>query len=527
VAVVEALDVVVIGGGQAGLATSHELKTLGIDHTVLERGRIAQSWRGRWDSFCLVTPNWTMQMPGLSYDGDDPDGYMPRDHIVAFFERYAATFQAPVREGIEVTSLEVSPEGGFLLQTSDGDIRAATVVVSTGAYQRPHRPPGAADLPGGLLQLDAEDYTNPDALPPGPVLVVGSGQTGCQIAEELHDAGRDVFLACGRAPWGLRRFGDRDLVWWAVETGFLDQGVAELPNPAARLFANVLATGHDGGHDLHLRTLRAKGVTLLGHFLGAEDHRAGFADDLGASVEWGDERYREFSDRMRKLVNERGLPMPDIPEPAPFDGSALEHLDLSGFGAVLFTSGFRPDYGSWVHVPGAFDDMGFPIHSEGASPVAPGLHFVGVHFLRKRKSSLLVGVGEDAAIVARQIASPRPESPPNCDDGPMTDDLAAFLEDKKVKLEAELAKISAPPEEGTQIGFGKRVGEGTSMAVDRLVQVATYDEMQAVLADVNRALAKLAEGSYGSCDRCGAAIPPERLEALPWSVLCVTCASHR
>jgi putative flavoprotein involved in K+ transport len=401
----ELVDVVVIGGGQAGLATSHELTRAGVEHVVLERGRIGQTWRGRWDSFCLVTPNWSVRLPGGAYDGDDPDGYMPRDEIVAYLERYASGFQAPVRDGLEVVSLERAPEGGFSLRTPDGDVRAHSVVVCTGAYQRPFRPRGASTLPADILQLDAEGYRNPGALPPGKVLVIGSGQTGCQMAEELGEAGREVFLSCGRAPWAPRRLGGRDIVWWVLETGFMDQPVAALPAPEARLAANILATGHGGGHDLHFRTLRQAGITLLGHFLGADGHRARFAADLGEAVAWGDDRYRELMGLVRKLVGERDLPMPDIPEPVPFDGRAPEHLDLTGFGAVVFAGGFRPDYASWVRVPGAFDELGFPIHTEGASTAAPGLFFVGVHFLRKRKSSLLCGVGEDAAIVARQIAA--------------------------------------------------------------------------------------------------------------------------
>ena len=397
-------DVVVIGGGQAGLATSHELARAGVEHVVLERGRIGQTWRGRWDSFCLVTPNWTVQLPGGPYDGDDPDGYLPRDEIWAFLERYAAGFGAPVREGVEVTSLAPASGGGFLLATSDGELRAAQVVVATGSYQQSHRP--AVDgLPADLLQLDVEGYTNEGELPAGKVLVVGSGQSGCQIAEELNEAGREVFLSCGRAPWWLRRVGGRDLMWWGLETGFLDGTTDALPAPEARLFANILATGHGGGHDLHLRTLRAAGIALLGHFVGVEGRHARFAPDLGESVAWGDERYRQFSGLVTKLAAERGLPDPELPEPEPFDGRSPETVDLTGFGAVVFAGGFRPEYSAWIQVPGAFDELGFPLHVDGASTAAPGLHFVGVHYLRKRKSSLLCGVAEDAAIVAAAIAS--------------------------------------------------------------------------------------------------------------------------
>jgi putative flavoprotein involved in K+ transport len=399
----ERIDVVVVGAGQAGLAVSHELGEGGVEHVVLERGRIGQSWRDRWDSFCLVTPNWSVRLPGGAYDGDDPDGFMPRDEIAAHLERYAAAGAAPVREGVAVDGLEPHDDG-LRLETSDGPVEAREVVLCTGAYQRPHRSAVATSLPPELLQIDAEGYRNPGELPDGRVLVVGSGQTGCQITEELHGAGREVFLACGRAPWAARRTDGRDLVWWLRESGFLDAPVASLPDASARLNANVLATGARGGHDLHLRTLQALGVTLLGHLSGADGGRARFAPDLAESVAWGDERHRMLAGLFRKLAAERGLPEPELPEPEPFAADAPESIDLAGFGAVIFCGGFRPDYERWVRCPGAFDPLGFPIHDEGTSTVVDGLHFLGVHFLRKRKSSLLVGVGEDAAIVAGTIA---------------------------------------------------------------------------------------------------------------------------
>jgi putative flavoprotein involved in K+ transport len=340
----ERVDVVVVGAGQAGLATSFELSRAGVEHVVLERGRVGETWRGRWDSFCLVTPNWTVQLPGGAYDGDDPDGFMLRDEIVSFLERYASSFTAPVRSGVTVTSLRSAPSGGFVLETADGaEIRGGSVVVATGAYQRPHRPAAAAGLPDALHTLDADDYGNERELPEGAVLVVGSGQTGCQLAEELSEAGREVFLSCGRAPWLPRRFGDRDLIWWAVETGFMDVPVEALPNRGARLAANVLATGRDGGHDLHLRTLRDAGVTLLGHFAGAGDGRARFAPDLAESVAWGDDRYREFRQLVAGVVRDRGLPDPQLPDPPPFDARAApESIELARLGAVVFTGGFAP-----------------------------------------------------------------------------------------------------------------------------------------------------------------------------------------
>ena len=399
----ESVAVVVVGAGQAGLATSCELTRAGVQHVVLERGRIGQTWRDRWDSFCLVTPNWSVQLPDGHYDGPDPDGFMSRDELVRFFERYAAKVAAPVRENVEVTSIG-SGDDGFVVGTTTGELRADAVVLATGAYQRPYRPAAAATMPSELFQIDVDEYRNEGDLPGGRVLVVGSGQSGCQIAEELHEAGREVILACGRAPWAPRRLGGQDLVWWLVETGFLEATVDSLPAPQARLFANVLSTGHGGGRDLHLRTLQARGVTLAGHFLGAAGGHARFASDLGESVAWSDERNRQLMELWRKLAAERGLDV-TIDDPQPFEADAPEEVGLSELGAVVYAGGFRPDYASWLSWPEAFDEHGFPIHEDGASTVVPGLYFAGVHFLRKRKSSLLIGVGEDAAIVASRIAA--------------------------------------------------------------------------------------------------------------------------
>ncbi|HET9952163.1 MAG TPA: NAD(P)-binding domain-containing protein [Candidatus Eisenbacteria bacterium] len=401
----EHVRTVVVGGGQAGLSVSRELTRAAVEHVVLERGRVGETWRGRWDTFCLVTPNWSVQLPGHPYDGSDPDGFMPRDAIVAYLERFATAARVPVREGVVVEGLDPLPGGGFHVRTDAGPLRADSVVLATGTYRRPHRPPAAAEMPSDLLQLDVVDYSNAAALPTGRVLVVGSGQSGCQLAEELHVAGREVVLACGRAPWFPRRVAGRDLVWWLVESGFFDATAATLPTPAARLQSNFLTSGHGGGHDLHLRTLRALGVTLVGRFIGVSGRRARFAADLAANVAWGDERYTQLCGLLRKVADERGLELPDPAPPPPFDPAAPEEVDLAGFGAVLFAGGFRPDFRSSIPRAEAFDDLGFPIQREGTSSVVPGLHFVGVHFQRKRKSSLLCGVGEDAAIVARTVAA--------------------------------------------------------------------------------------------------------------------------
>jgi len=396
-------QVVVVGAGQAGLAVSRELVSAGVDHVVLERKKVGQAWRSRWDSFCLVTPNWTMSLPGFPYRGTDPEGFVLRDEIVGNLERFAHSFRAPVREHVEVQTLEPGAQGGFLLKTSAGEIDAPTVVLATGAYQRPHRPPAATTFPQKLLAIDAEDYSNPDSLPPGKVLVVGSGQTGCQIAEDLHLAGRQVFLACGRAPWGPRRVEGRDIVTWLSETTWFDTPLSSLTSPAARLTANIQLTGRGGGHDLHYRTLHEMGVELVGRFAGADDGEIHFADDLTQSIEAGDNMTRMLMKYVDALCAREGIPIPfEVPSPLKLKGRTK--LDVKDLGAVIWTSGYRPAY-DWVNFP-VFDDMGFPVQVDGRSAV-PGLYFMGVHFQRKAQSAVLYGVGEDAEVVARDIIDNR------------------------------------------------------------------------------------------------------------------------
>jgi putative flavoprotein involved in K+ transport len=396
-------DTIIIGAGQAGLATSYHLTQRGVDHVVLERGNIGQGWRDRWDSFCLVTPNWSVQLPGFSYDGDDPDGFMPRDDIVAYLERYAASFDAPVNPDTKITAVKGGTGEGFQVATNRGNWSSNNLVLATGAFQKLNKPAGADDFPANLYQIGLGDYTCAADLPDGDVLIIGSGQSGCQIAEELTEAGRHVTLACGRAPWMPRRIGEHDIFWWLVNSGFLDIPADTLP-PEARLFANVLATGHGGGHDLNLRLLDKMGVTLVGRFVGVDGQTAQFADDLAASVAWGDEKYTQLCGMVTSAAQKLSLDAPDLPDPEPFEVTAPNSVDLSTFGAVLFTGGFRPDFSSWLPWTDAFDADGFPKQVNGSSTAVDGLYFVGIHFLRNRKSALLVGVGEDAGLIAGQIS---------------------------------------------------------------------------------------------------------------------------
>ena len=396
------VNVAIIGAGQAGLATSYHLKHAGVEHVVLEAGRVAETWRSRrWDSFCIVTPNWTVKLPGAEYQGPDADGFMPRDELVDHLERWARSFLAPVEQGCSVTALDADGDG-FVLTMPERKLRARTVVVATGGYQRAHRPVNADQIPPTVTQLLAEEYRNPNAIPSGAVLVVGSGQTGCQLAEELHEAGRKVFLSCGRAPWAPRRMGGHDLVWWALESGWWNRTLRDLPSPAGRLISNPLATGQGGGHDLHLRTLHAMGVELLGRYEGAEDGQLHFVDDLSPSLDAGDNMSNVFRDRIVALCEKRGEPVPwQMPPPLRVESRTELDIAREGIATVLWTTGFRPDY-RWMHFP-VFDEMGFPVQVDGRSPV-PGLYFMGVHFQRKAQSAVLYGVGEDAEIVAHDIA---------------------------------------------------------------------------------------------------------------------------
>jgi putative flavoprotein involved in K+ transport len=310
-----------------------------------------------------------------------------------------------MQEHSPVSSLE-RVNGRLALALPDRKLLAKTVVVATGAYQRAHRPAGSESLPGEVHQLLAEEFSNGAALQPGAVLVIGSGQTGCQLAEELHEAGRTVLLACGRCLWAPRRLGSHDLVWWLVKSGFLDRTADMLPSPAARLLGNPQATGHGGGHDLHYRTLHAKGIELLGRFAGAQGSKIRFADDLAASVDFGDARQADLWRYIHAYCAASGEPVPAFEAPEPLRLETRTEVDAlkEGIGTVIWTAGYRPAY-DWVHLP-VFDEMGFPVQIDGRSK-EPGLYFIGVPWMRKNMSPILYGVGQDAEVVARQIVSER------------------------------------------------------------------------------------------------------------------------
>jgi putative flavoprotein involved in K+ transport len=411
---IEQTEVVVIGGGQAGLSLSYYLTEQGRSHVVLEQDRIAESWRSkRWDSLCLIAPNWSLRLPGFTYAGDDPEGFMGKDEVVTHLETYARSFAAPVREGVRVTTIEHCPaDRHFVVRTEDGSYQAPQVVLATGALQQPRVPACAARLPASVTQVLAPAYRNPQALPPGAVLVVGSGETGCQIAEELIRAGRTVFLAGGRSWWAPRRYRGRDAAAWLRLLGWFERTVDELPPGVRTGQSNPQLTGANGGHDINGHSLAREGVTLLGRLEDIRDRRAVFAADLAVNLAWGDAQARTWLRAIDDQIDQQGLEAP--PEDWPKDlltserGSqvAPTELDLAevGVSAVIWAMGYRPDFG-WVNLP-ILDGEGYPIQRRGVTRV-PGLSILGLDWLHTARSGLFTGIGEDAAYLAEQLAGPR------------------------------------------------------------------------------------------------------------------------
>jgi putative flavoprotein involved in K+ transport len=404
--VTERLETVVVGAGQAGLATSYHLARLGREHVVLERGRIADTWRTqRWDGFYLNTPNWAQRLPGHEYAGPDPDAFAPLAEVIAYLDDYARLIGGEIREGVEVTRLRRDGDGGYAVETRNGTLTAGNVVVATGAYQRPTPTALADQVPDDVFQLHTSEYRRPEQLPPGAVLVVGGGQSGCQIAEELLQAGRAVFLAVGRCPWIPRRYRGREIVHWLVDSGLADQTVDTLPSPAAKLGCNPPVSGNDGGHDCNPLWLARRGAVLVARVDGFEGSSVRLAGDAGETLAKAAEAGNELLGRIDAYIDAAGH---DVPPTEPLDGDAANvsvarELDLraAGISTILWANGFRPDY-AWIDLP-VTDELGWPVQTRGASEF-PGLYFVGVHWLHKRKSSLFVGVGEDAEYVASHLA---------------------------------------------------------------------------------------------------------------------------
>jgi len=408
----EHIETIIIGGGQTGLSTSCLLTQQGREHIVFERRRVGEAWRsGRWDSFTLVTPNCLTNLPAFAYKGNDPNGFMPRQGIVDYLEAYAASFNAPVRTGVEVTAVDRLEDGTYHVTTSEGSYErsyiANNVVVAAGAYQAPRLPTWSVGLSGGILQMHTGQYRNPDALPEGAVLVIGTGQSGCQIAEELYKSGREVYLSVGSAGRVPRRYRGIDCAVWFARTGFFERTPDKLPTPVARYAGNPHVTGKGGGHSLNLHRFAEEGVTLLGRIQAAESGVISIAPDLTEKLGMAD----GFSAMVLKMIDEfitnNGLDVAEDPVTRSEElrqwntPPLISELDLRAarVGTVIWANGYSANF-NWVHLP-VFGEHGLP--REQISTGYRGLYFLGIPFLPKQKSSLLYGVGEDAERVSSDI----------------------------------------------------------------------------------------------------------------------------
>jgi len=397
----ERVETVIVGSGQAGLAMSYHLGRLGREHLVLERGRIAERWRSeRWDSLVFQSPSWIMRLPGYRYEGATPDAFMPRDGVVRFIEDYARLISPPIRCGIRVTSLERAESGRLLVETEVFTVEADNVVVATGPFQSPAVPSFCTELGRSLYQVTANRYRNPGELPSGAVLVVGCGGSGYQIAEELVQAGRRVYLSVGGHQRVPRRYRGRDFAWWHETTGASDRVVE---GAAARARAPLL-TGTEGGHDANPRELASRGAFLLGRLQDICGGRLRFVNELEKSLARGDDAYDIFTRAVDEYIEKHGLTVAAPPERDRRHAAVpnIAELDArhAGITSVIWALGYRYDFG-WIRCP-VLDPEGRPVHRRGVSEV-PGVLFLGLHRLHKLKSAFLWGVGDDAAYLAEHI----------------------------------------------------------------------------------------------------------------------------
>src|SRR6516164_1394484 len=402
------METVIVGGGQAGLALSYYLKQEGREHVILERApAVANAWRNqRWDSFTLVTPNFQVRMPGAEYQGNDPYGFMSLADVVKYFDDYVQRFDLPTHCGVEVQNVEKT-RNGYLVRTSEGTYDAKNVVIATGLYQVPNIPKLSEHLPEEILQLHSMDYKNPASLPAGAVLVVGTGQSGAQIAEELYQSRRKVYLSVGSAGRVPRRYRGKDINDWFTRIGLFDTKVEELKAPRDKFAFHPQISDKNGGHSLNLHQFARDGVVLLGHVRDAREGKLILAPDLHETLEKVDQFEINALQKINDYIDRAALkaPMESIPELHDgYSTKLLTELDLKacGIATVIWATGYTFDY-SLVKLP-VVDADGYPIQKRGVTRF-DGLYFLGMPWLYNRKSGILFGVGEDAAYLAEHIAA--------------------------------------------------------------------------------------------------------------------------
>lgn len=402
------IETVIVGGGQAGLAMSYYLSQRSRPHIVLEQAeKPGNAWRNhRWDSFTLNTPNWQSGLPGAEVPGSNPDGFLSRGEVVRYFEDYVNRFQLPVSYGVRVQSVRPKSSGhGYVVETSAGCFEAANVVIATGLYQKPKLPTFSADFPREIGQMHSDEYQNPQSLPEGAVLVVGSGQSGAQIAEELYRSGKKVYLSVstvGRVP---RRYRGKDANWWHDRMGDYGRTVDELPSPQAKFASKPIISGKDGGHTLNLHQFARDGVTLVGRIEEVRDHTIFLAQDLKANLARADQFEADFVMRIDEFIAKNDINAPEETLPVVTDGYGVPevrelNLKSANITTVIWATGYSFDF-SLVQLP-IFDSDGYPIQNRGVTG-HPGLYFVGLPWLHNAKSGLLFGVPQDAGYIAAAI----------------------------------------------------------------------------------------------------------------------------
>ena len=400
---------VIIGAGHAGLAMSWCLAERSIDHVVLERGEVANSWRTeRWDSLRLLTPNWQSRLPGYGYEGDDPDGYRTMPETITFIERYADVISAPVQTSTEVTSVRPS-DGGYAIATDRGHWQCQAVVLATGACSLPRVPAVTEALPPAITTLTPVQYRNPNQLDEGDVLVVGASATGTQIADEIHRSGRPVTLAVGEHIRAPRVYRGRDIEWWMDVAGVLDERYDEVDDiNRARNVPSLQLAGSDDRRTVDLNLLTSIGVKLIGRLAGINDGNAQFSGSLRNQCALSDLKMNRLLNTIDEWATTNGLDDEVDPphrfEPTEVEASPPLGMDLTNgeVKTIIWATGFRPDY-SWLDVP-VFDRKGRVRH-DGGIVEAPGMYLMGIQFLRRRKSALIDGAGDDARDLSAHLAS--------------------------------------------------------------------------------------------------------------------------
>jgi len=396
-------EVIVVGGGQAGLSVSYYLQKHGINHIIFEKNRIGHSWRNdRWDSFCLVTPNWQCRLPDFPYPGNDPQGFMLKDEIVEYMEAFAAKIKPPIMEGVSVLRVSRGKSGVLNIVTSSGEFTADHLVVATGGYDIPIVPDYAHSLPKHITQIHSVNYRNPDQLPEGEVLVVGTGQSGVQLMEDLHLAGRKVHLAVGSAPRSPRMYRGRETTEWLYDLGFYQLTIDRHPlGDEAKHKTNHYLTGRSGGHEIDLRKFALEGVKLYGSMANISGSKLEFLPDLTKNLDDADEVYVSIRNDIDRYIAANNIDAPVEPpfrkvwEPE-FDPTAID-ANQANITSIIWAIGFRPNY-RWIELP-VFDGRGFPQFDRGITNV-DGLYFIGLPWLHTWGSGRFLGIADDAQYLA-------------------------------------------------------------------------------------------------------------------------------